>query len=64
MKTVTIKMKPAAPHLSNEVRGCGFDTAKTDPNKGFPLFLFLLKYGVKSYFAVLLIQTGRFCRVV
>ena len=29
-----------APHLIQKVRGCGFDTAKTDPNKGFPLFSF------------------------
>ena len=31
-------MNIAAMHLLNEVRGCGFDTAKTDPNKGIPLF--------------------------
>ena len=31
-------MNTAATHLLNEVRGCGFDTAKTDPNKGIPLF--------------------------
>ena len=34
-------MSTAAPHLLNEVRSYGFDTAKTDPNKGFPLFPFL-----------------------
>ena len=33
-------MNIAATHLLNEVRGCGFDTAKTDPNKGIPLFSF------------------------
>ena len=27
-----------APHLIQKVRNCGFDTAKTHPNKGFPLF--------------------------
>ena len=38
-----------APHLIRKVRGCGFDTAKTDPNKGFPLIFipFPLKYGAK-----------------
>ena len=29
-----------APLLIQKVRGCGFDTAKTDPNKGIPLFSF------------------------
>ncbi len=63
MKTMTIKMKTAAPHLIKGA-GCGFDAAKTDTEKGFPLFPLPLKYGVKSYFAVLLIRPGRFCRVV